>query len=219
MEHMVTCRRHTDGSGRGSGSHHNMLTGRQPMGTRRRGTVSVRDDSILCSLNGISCHATPQPMEGKAAPLGPCRHLLAHSGKLFAAHPRRLAPTGILGMESVLIRMAMRHSGHGGQLCTSQGTQQHRDRMFCGYGAFGACGFQTTYRQREHCRRGIDSGRRRVLHHRSTVLQPQQAAVHALRIPLLRTCRQYMPHHCRLGRAARLCPMRELPGNIKQTTL
>jgi len=132
MEHMVTCRRHTDGSGRGSGIHHNMLTGRQPMGTRRRGTVSVRDDSILCSLNGISCHATPQPMEGKAAPLGPCRHLLAHSGKLFAAHPRRLAPTGILGMESVLIRMAMRHSGHGGQLCTSQGTQQHRDRMFCG---------------------------------------------------------------------------------------
>ena len=58
---------------------------------------------------------------------------------------------------------------------------------------------QAAARQRQHSSSGVDSSRGRLLHHWCTFLQPQQTAIHAQRVPLLRPRRKHLPHHCRMG--------------------
>ena len=60
---------------------------------------------------------------------------------------------------------------------------------------------QTAHRQCLDSRRSVDCRRGRMLHHGSSVLQPEQPPLHALGIPLLCPRRLRVPHHRRLGRA------------------
>ena len=175
------------------------------MGACRGDTLSLRHARLLCSLHGIPCHPAPQQVEGTSAQVGSCRHLLAHCRQLFPSHPLSLASTRLLGLESVHLRMAMCHIRHHSQFSPSQGAQQSRNLLFRWYGFVGACSLQAPSRQCKHRRRLMDNSRRCCLHNRCRLLQSQQEALHAFRLPFLRPPRQHLPHHRRMGRANRVC--------------
>src|SRR5574344_617172 len=175
------------------------------MGACRSDTLSRRHARLVCRLHGLSCHPSPQQVEGAPAQVGSCRHLLAHSRLLFPSHPCRLASTRLLGLESVHLRMAMCHLRHHSQFSPSQGAQQPRNLLFRGHGLVCSCCLQAPSRQCQHRRRLLDNRRGRCLHHRCCLLQSQQEALHAFRLPFLRPPRQHLPHHRRMGRANGVC--------------
>lgn len=124
----------------------------------------------------------------------------------------------IAGSYSPLTLIALRHEGLWGWVlfvfiwsCALAGTMMSFRRLrehsnietMClyRYGHQRACGIQAADKQRESRRRMVDCCRGRVLHHRCSVLQPQQTPLHAQRIPFLCSRRLRLSHHCRMGRA------------------
>ena len=156
---------------------------------------------LVHRLHRLSCLALTLQMARTLPPLGSCRHLLAHRRQLLATDADSPADPRLLGVVAVLVCVAVCHSGHHRQLRQTAGTLKRRNILFHWYGPQRAGSLQTAYRQcvdgcchLDYCRGGL-------LYYWCPLLLPPQEALHAFRLPLLRPCRQHLPHHCRLGRA------------------
>ena len=128
MECVVARRRHPAGSGV---RHHLPGVGvpqRQRLGPGGRHPLPLRYARLLHRLHTLPRPAHLPPLhdgrnggatlqvEGAAPPLGPRRHLLAHRRQLLAADTGGAAHPGLLGLESLCLRLDVRHSGHHRQL-------------------------------------------------------------------------------------------------------
>ena len=114
--------------------------------------------------------STPFEMEGALAPLGPCRHLLAHSRLVLPTDAGGIAHTGLLGLVAVFVCVAVCHCRHYREFCPTERTLEHRDFLFYWNGTECARGLQTTYRLGVDGCLHLDCRRGRVLHHGSGVL-------------------------------------------------
>ena len=175
-----------------------VLHPRQRLGYRRRDSLFIRHAHVVHRLDGLPCSFGLEQVERAAATVGSRRHLLAYCRQLFAYHAHRAARPGVLGLESVRLYLALRLGRNGHELCPSQRSQQFRDVLFRGHGTERTRRFQTFGRLACHSRPHLDYSRRRLLHHRRRVLQPQQAQIHAHRIPFLRPRGQHLPYHRRV---------------------
>ena len=138
-------------------------------------------------------------MEGASAPLGPCCHLLAYCRQLFSAYTHRPAPARLLGVGTVSVCMAMRHSRYMCELPSAERTLQCGDLLFYRHGTECAGSLQATYRFCVYSSCDMDYSRGRLLYHRRPLLFIASKALYALRIPFLCPCRQRVSHHCRMG--------------------
>ena len=199
MECLVARRGHRTGGGV---RHHLpgvVLPERQRLGEGRGDPLSFRDARLLSGLDSLSFDEAPLQVEGAAAQVGPCRHLLAHRRLLLAAHADGPPRTGLLGLEPLLVRLALCDSGHYRQFHPPEGAFESGDVLLHRDGAERARGLQAAPRFSLYGRRHLDHRRGRLLHHGRRLLLAQQEEVYALRVPLLCPRRLRLPHHRRLG--------------------
>ena len=95
----------------------------QRMGHGRHHPLPVRYADVLHRIYHLPRHLCMEQVEGAAAQMGSCRHLLAHCRFLLSYHPDCDARTRLLGMEPLYLHLGMRHSRHGDELCQTQGPQ------------------------------------------------------------------------------------------------
>ena len=171
----------------------------QWMGHGGHHPLSLRHALELCRVHHLPCPLSALSMERAVAEMGPCRHLLAHRGILFAHHAHRPSRARLVGVGTVHLRMALRHRGDDPLVPSPQRAQQHRDLGLCRHGAQCARRLQAIDRLRVSRCRDMDHRRGRGLHHRCPILYDAQTKIHAHGISLLRAPGQRMPYHCRVG--------------------
>ena len=142
----------------------------QRMGHSRYHPLSLRHALELCRFHRLPRALCAIRVERATAEMGSCRYLLAYRRILFADHPHRPAPTGLMGMGTVHLCMAMRHCGNDHLFPSSRRTQQYRDPGLYRHGTQCACCFQAVDRLCVSGCRHMDHCRRCGLHHGSPVL-------------------------------------------------
>ena len=166
-----------------------------------RHTLPLRNARLLRGLDRLSLHSSPLEVEGAAPQVGPRRHLLAHRRLLLAADADGATRAGLLGLDAVYLRLVVCHRRHHRQPVAAERALEPGDLLLRRHGPERARRPEAPARQRLARRLLVDRRRGRLLHHRRCVLLVEQAQIYALRLPLLRPCRQRLPHHRRLGRA------------------
>ena len=200
MELMVACRRHRHGGGLWCDFPVAVVQRRQPMGTTGCLSVSVWYDGLIRGLNGISRPTLALEMARTVPQVGPCRHLLAHSGFVFATDTGSTTHPRLLGMVAVHVCVGLRHCGYHCQFHQTEGALQRGDLLLHRHGTERTGSLQALDRQRLHSSLHLDCRRGSLLHHRCTLLLTTQEEVYALRVPLLRLGRFRLSYHRRLGR-------------------
>ena len=88
---MVAWHWHSVGAACGHGTVGVVRLGTQRLGHGRGGALSLRYAVELCGIHGVSCSVGMVAMEGAAAAVGSCCHLLAHCWLLLAHNAHRSA--------------------------------------------------------------------------------------------------------------------------------
>ena len=79
---------------------------------------------LMSYIASTTYHAiSMEQVEGAAAQMGSCRHLLAHCRFLLSYHPDCDARTRLLGMEPLYLHLGVRHCRNCDELCQAQGPQ------------------------------------------------------------------------------------------------
>lgn len=134
MERMEPCWRHRDGCRLRHRVPGDGIQGRQPLGTTGCMPLPLWDAGQLCRLHYLPYPSSPLEMEGAAAQMGPCRHLLAHRRLVLTTYFGGSAYTRLLGMESLYLRMDLRNSGYHREFHQTERALQCRDVLLRGYG-------------------------------------------------------------------------------------
>ena len=182
---MVARRGHHPGTRHWRGVSRVVRLGAQRLGDGWHHTLSLRHAQFVCRKHSLSRPFGMVAVEAEAAPVGPRRHLLAHSRLLLAHNACGSARVRHVGLGVVHIHLGGGDSRNGEDLLLAQRAQHRRDRVLCGYGTERSRGFRPAPALCRRVGRVMDCGGGRVLHHGSCLLLSQQAALHAHRLPLL----------------------------------
>ena len=158
-----------------------------------RDTLPRWHDRLVHRIDYLSRHSFVVEESRRVAQVRPRSYLLAHRWKLFACDVGSPARTGILGMEFVWLRMALRPGGY--RIVVHQAARPFapRNHLLLRYGTERIGLFQTADSECGHLGGDMDCCRRRMLSHGGAFLQSQQASVYAQRVPLLCAGGQRVP--------------------------
>ena len=199
MECRVARWRHPAGGG---DRHHLPGVGvpqRQQLGEVGSDPLPLRHARLVCGLDTLPLDQAPLEVEGEAEEMGSRSHLLAYRGVLLAPDIGSTAHPGLLGLESLHLRLDLCHRGYHRELYPTEGALQPGDVLLRRHGPECARGLQAVDGLGIVSGRHLAHRRGRELYHGSRVLLPEQEKIHAFGIPLLRARWQRLSHHRSVG--------------------
>lgn len=145
MEFLVACRWHPFGSHRRHCFPVLVFYQSQRLGNGRSDTLSLRHAHVVHCFYCVSCSLGMEQVERATAQMGSCCHLLAYCRFILSHHAYSYARSGLLGLESVLFHLGLRHCRNCYEFLPAEGSQQFGNHLFRWHGTFCVGCFQASY--------------------------------------------------------------------------